>query len=88
MAKVSEPLKSDAGKKVLALVPGDFIARCQTEEMSIHGDPAITINEQKLPDYDVEAQLLISVRRLFPFLIIILTLQQHFIIWEKPYPIP
>ncbi len=49
-------IEADAGKQVLSLLPTDFIARCQTEEMSIHGDPAITINEQKLPDYDVEAQ--------------------------------
>jgi hypothetical protein len=47
-------IESDAGQKVLSQLPLDFIARCQTEQMGIHGDPAITINEQKLPDYDIE----------------------------------
>jgi Peptidase family C25 len=49
-------IESDAGKKILSSLPLDFFARCQTEEMNIHGDPAITLNEQKLPDYDIEAQ--------------------------------
>jgi hypothetical protein len=48
-------IELDAGKRVLSLIPGDFIARCQSEEMNIHGDPAITISDEKLPDYDVEA---------------------------------
>ena len=56
MEKVLVQLRLDAGDKVLAQLPTDFIARCQTEQMGIHGDPAITINEQKLPDYDIEAQ--------------------------------
>jgi Peptidase family C25 len=47
-------IESDAGSGLLALLPTDFIARCQTEEMNIHGDPAITISDEKLPDYDVE----------------------------------
>jgi len=49
-------IEMDAGKKVLGQLPLDFIARCQTEEMGIHGDPAITVSDEKLPDYDVEAQ--------------------------------
>ena len=49
-------IQADAGQKVLAALPADFIARCQTEQMGIHGDPAITISDEKLPDYDVEAQ--------------------------------
>jgi flagellar hook assembly protein FlgD len=49
-------IQADAGKKILSVLPLDFLARCQTEQMGIHGDPAITINEQKLPDYDIEAQ--------------------------------
>ncbi len=49
-------IEADAGTKVLGLLPLDFIARCQTEEMNIHGDPAITISDEKLPDYDIELQ--------------------------------
>ncbi len=49
-------IESDAGKKILSALPSDFIARCQTEQMNIHGDPAVTINEQKLADYDIEQQ--------------------------------
>ena len=48
-------IEMDAGSKVLGQLSTDFVARCQTEEMGIQGDPAITINEQKLPDYDIEA---------------------------------
>ncbi len=48
-------IESDAGKEVLNALPLDFYARCQTEEMGIHGDPAITLSDEKLPDYDVEA---------------------------------
>jgi Peptidase family C25 len=48
-------IEVDAGKNVIALIPTDFIARCQTEQMGIHGDPAITISDEKLPDYDVES---------------------------------
>ncbi len=48
-------IEIDAGKKVTDLLPTDFLARCQTEEMGIHGDPALTISDEKLPDYDVES---------------------------------
>lgn len=48
-------IESDAGRSLLNLLPTDFIARCQTEEMNIHGDPSITVNDEKLADYDVEA---------------------------------
>ena len=49
-------IQADAGQKMMSQLPVDFLARCNVEEMNIHGDPAITINEQKLPDYDIEAQ--------------------------------
>jgi Peptidase family C25 len=49
-------IEADAGKKTLTLLPADFLARCQTEQMGIHGDPAITLSDEKLPDYDIEAQ--------------------------------
>jgi hypothetical protein len=48
-------IQLDAGLKVLNLLPADFLARCTAEQMSIHGDPAITVSDEKLPDYDVEA---------------------------------
>jgi hypothetical protein len=32
----------------------DFYARSQVEELSLHGDPAVTINSHKLPDYAIE----------------------------------
>ncbi len=49
-------IQIDAGKQVLSQLPTDFIARCQTEQMGIQGDPALTISDEKLPDYDIEAQ--------------------------------
>jgi hypothetical protein len=49
-------LQIDAGQKIMSALPLDFLARCQTEQMGIHGDPALSINEQKLPDYDIEPQ--------------------------------
>jgi hypothetical protein len=49
-------IELDAGKTVISALPTDFLARCQTEEMNIAGDPALTISDEKLPDYDVEAQ--------------------------------
>jgi Peptidase family C25/CARDB len=48
-------IESDAGKEVINLLPTDFLARCQTEQMGIHGDPAITVSDEKLADYDVES---------------------------------
>jgi hypothetical protein len=48
-------IESDAGKKMLAILPTDFIARCSVEQMNIHGDPSVTVSDEKLPDYDVEA---------------------------------
>ncbi len=48
-------IQADAGKNMLASIPGDFIARCEAEEMNIHGDPAITLSDETLADYDVEA---------------------------------
>ena len=48
-------IEEDANRNVLSLLPLDFLARCQSEQMNIHGDPAIILNEQKLADYDIEA---------------------------------
>jgi Peptidase family C25/CARDB len=49
-------IQIDAGKQILSQLPTDFIARCQTEQMGIQGDPAITLSDEKLTDYDIEAQ--------------------------------
>jgi hypothetical protein len=35
--------------------PTDFYARLTTEEMALHGDPALAFNFQSLPDYVIEA---------------------------------
>src|SRR5205085_6423167 len=34
--------------------PNDYYARLHAEEITIHGDPAIYINEQPKPDYVLE----------------------------------
>ena len=39
--------------------PNDYYARLHAEEMTIHGDPAININEQPKPDYVIEEPLVI-----------------------------
>ena len=44
----------DAAAATVAALPLDFLARAHAEEMNIHGDPALTISEAKLPDYDIE----------------------------------
>ncbi len=35
---------------------GDFYARIHAEESTLHGDPALKINQQELPDYAIEEQ--------------------------------
>jgi hypothetical protein len=49
-------IQSDAGQQLISQLPVDFLARCHAEEMNIHGDPAITLSDAKLPDYDIELQ--------------------------------
>lgn len=54
-------IEKDALNQLMAAVPGDFFARQHAEQMTIHGDPALHLNQSALPDYDIEApQLLIS----------------------------
>ena len=55
MEKHWDILQIDAGKKILNLLPLIFWQVRMTEQMAIHGDPAITISEEKLPDYDIES---------------------------------
>jgi len=45
----------DAAKQMLQISgSGDFYARLSAEEMTLHGDPALKLNTQSLPDYDIE----------------------------------
>ncbi len=45
----------DALQNLVNAAPGDFYARLHAEEMTLHGDPALKINAETLPDYAVEA---------------------------------
>ncbi|MBS1598481.1 MAG: hypothetical protein JST75_09650 [Bacteroidetes bacterium] len=47
-------IQADAAQKVINLLPQDFLARAQSEEMGIHGDPAVKITTSSLADYDIE----------------------------------
>ncbi len=49
-------LEADVARNLVTSLPTDFLARCQSEEMNIHGDPAITLSDEKLADYDIETQ--------------------------------
>ena len=54
-------LQADALQNVVNVAPGDYYARLTSEEMTLHGDPAIRLNQEALPDYDIEApQVIIS----------------------------
>ena len=48
-------LEKDALQDLLNSAPGDFFARQHAEQMTMHGDPALKLNSQALPDYDIEA---------------------------------
>ena len=54
-AKPIGVIETDAMQSLISLLPSDFLARAEAEEMNIHGDPAIRINTDNLPDYDIEA---------------------------------
>lgn len=48
-------LNRDALQKVITVSnPSDFFARIQAEEVTLHGDPALKMNFEPLPDYIVE----------------------------------
>ncbi len=48
-------LNKDALQKVISVSnPTDFFARIQAEEVTLHGDPALRMNFEPLPDYIVE----------------------------------
>ena len=48
-------LEVDALTALMNAAPGDFFARQHAEQMSTNGDPYLKLNEEALPDYDVEA---------------------------------
>jgi len=47
-------LQQDALQNLVNAAPGDFFARLHAEQMTIHGDPALKLN-QGPTDYDIEA---------------------------------
>jgi hypothetical protein len=50
-------IQADAAQDILNTLPTDFLGRCHAEEINLHGDPAIRINTETLPDYDIEPQM-------------------------------
>jgi Peptidase family C25 len=54
-------LEKDALQALVNGSPTDYLARLHAEEMTTNGDPAIKLNTEALPDYDVEAsQVLVN----------------------------
>jgi flagellar hook assembly protein FlgD len=54
-------IEKDALQGLVNTAPGDFFARQHAEQMSLLGDPAVRLNQQALPDYDIESsQVLIN----------------------------
>ncbi|HTL09627.1 MAG TPA: C25 family cysteine peptidase [Chitinophagaceae bacterium] len=48
-------LNRDASQQLIVVSGGgDYHARLHAEEMTLHGDPALKLNFQPLPDYDIE----------------------------------
>jgi hypothetical protein len=54
-AKSIGKLEKDALQDLVNAAPTDFFARQHAEQMSTHGDPALHLNQETLPDYDIEA---------------------------------
>jgi len=53
--------EADALQNLINAAPGDFYARVHAEQMTTDGDPALRINNEALPDYDIEIpQVVIS----------------------------
>ena len=48
-------IQRDALQQLVNSNPGDYFARLHAEEMTTHGDPALKLNQEPLPDYDIEA---------------------------------
>ncbi len=50
----------DAMQKMMQITGSDdYYARLHAEEMTVHGDPALKFGYQALPDYDVEASMVV-----------------------------
>lgn len=52
-------IERDALNQMITALPQDFLARLHAEQMAIHGDPALHLNQESLPDYDVEASTVV-----------------------------
>jgi hypothetical protein len=48
-------IQKDALQQLVNSAPGDYYARLHAEEMTTHGDPALVLNQENKPDYDIEA---------------------------------
>jgi Peptidase family C25 len=48
-------IEKDALQSMLNQTPNDYFSRLHAEEMTTHGDPYLRLNQQPLPDYDVES---------------------------------
>ncbi|MBS1973554.1 MAG: hypothetical protein JST13_04330, partial [Bacteroidetes bacterium] len=46
--------QADAMQNLVSVVPGDYYARLHAEQMTLHGDPALKLNTEALPDYAIE----------------------------------
>lgn len=54
-------IEKDALTGLVNAAPGDFFARQHAEQMTTDGDPALRLNQESLPDYDIEAsQVLVN----------------------------
>ncbi|MBS1605693.1 MAG: hypothetical protein JST42_23740 [Bacteroidetes bacterium] len=54
-------LEKDALQALVNIAPNDYFARLHAEQMTMHGDPFLRLNQSALPDYDIEqSQVLIS----------------------------
>ena len=51
---IGEVVRDALGAMVTVTGPNDYYARLHAEEITVHGDPAIYINEQPKPDYVLE----------------------------------
>jgi hypothetical protein len=48
-------IEADALQNLVNVAPADFYARSHAEQMTLHGDPALKLNQEALPDYDIES---------------------------------
>jgi hypothetical protein len=53
--KTTGVLQKDVLQQLINTAPGDFFARQHAEQFTIGGDPYLKLNQEPLPDYDVEA---------------------------------